>query len=73
MGVVYLAEHRELNRRVALKVLAAHHSASDKALERFEREIRAVARLRDPNIVPIYDLGSNESGALFRPKGSQTT
>lgn len=65
MGIVYLAEHREVNRRVALKVLAAHHAASEKAVERFEREIRAVARLRDPNIVPIFDVGRVQGVPYF--------
>ncbi len=65
MGIVYLARHRELGRQVALKVLAAHHSTSDKALERFEREIRAVARLRDPGIIPIYDVGRVDGVPYF--------
>jgi serine/threonine protein kinase len=65
MGVVYLAEHKDLGRQVALKVLASRHAASDKAVDRFEREIRAVARLNDPNIVPIYDIGRVEGLPYF--------
>jgi len=65
MGIVYLAEHDGLGRRVALKVLAARHAASEKALERFEREVRAVARLADPNIVAIYDVGRVDGVPYF--------
>lgn len=65
MGVVYLAEHDELGRRVALKVLAARHAASEKALERFEREVRAVARLADPNIIAIHDVGRVDGVPFF--------
>jgi serine/threonine protein kinase/tetratricopeptide (TPR) repeat protein len=65
MGVVYLAEQEGLGRRVALKVLAARHTASSKALERFEREVRAVARLNDPNIVAIHDVGRVEGQPYF--------
>ncbi|MEZ5962928.1 MAG: serine/threonine-protein kinase [Planctomycetota bacterium] len=65
MGVVYLAEHENLGRRVALKLLAARHAASDKALERFEREVRAVARLADPNIVGIYEVGRFDDVPYF--------
>ncbi len=65
MGIVYLAEQEHLGRRVALKLLAARHAASEKALERFEREVRAVARLSDPNIVAIYDVGRVEGQPFF--------
>lgn len=65
MGVVYLAEHEGLGRRVALKLLAARHAASSKALERFEREVRAVARLADPNIVTIYEVGRVDDVPYF--------
>jgi tetratricopeptide (TPR) repeat protein len=57
MGVVYKARHRALNRVVALKmILDGKHAHSDH-LERFRIEAEAVARLRHPNIVQLYDLG----------------
>jgi serine/threonine protein kinase/thiol-disulfide isomerase/thioredoxin len=57
MGVVYLAEHQKLHRRVALKILPMKSVKDTLALERFYREARAVAALDHPNIVKAYDVG----------------
>jgi serine/threonine-protein kinase len=57
VGVVYLAWHRRLNRPVALKTLLAGAHARPEELERFLREAEAVAALRHPNIVQVYDVG----------------
>jgi len=58
MGVIYKARHEKLNRLVALKmILAGEHADADK-LARFHVEAEAVARLRHPNIVEIYDIGT---------------
>src|SRR5687767_10768190 len=54
MGKVYLAEDRDLGRRVALKVL---HRGEPDAYRRFRREAMAVASLSHPNVVQIYELG----------------
>lgn len=56
MGVVYLAEQESLGRRVALKVLQAEQLISPSARERFEREAKAIASIRDPAIVTVFDL-----------------
>jgi hypothetical protein len=55
MGSVYEAEHRVMQRPVALKVISRAYTASDTAVERFRREVRAAARLVHPNIVTAYD------------------
>jgi serine/threonine protein kinase len=55
MGVVYKAEHRLMERPVALKVLSKQLTASAALVERFRREVRAVARLAHPNLVQAYD------------------
>jgi tRNA A-37 threonylcarbamoyl transferase component Bud32 len=57
MGVVYLAEHAELRRKVALKILQGDKAMDKLALERFLREARAAAALDHPNIVRIHDVG----------------
>jgi serine/threonine protein kinase len=57
MGVVYKARHRLMDRVVALKVI--HPVLVDRPgmVARFEREVRAAARLAHPNIVAAYDAG----------------
>jgi serine/threonine protein kinase len=55
MGAVYEAEHRVMERLVALKVIKRAYMANAAALERFRREVRAAARLSHPNIVATYD------------------
>jgi tRNA A-37 threonylcarbamoyl transferase component Bud32 len=62
MGVVYLAEHDRLKRKVALKVLA-HELADDQRFrERFVRESELAASLDEPNVLPVYDAGEHEGG-----------
>jgi serine/threonine protein kinase len=59
MGVVYLAEDTELQRRVAVKVLSPEVACDEERLARFEREARAVAALNHPNILGIHDFGTS--------------
>ena len=59
MGEVYRAHHPRLGREVAIKVLPERVAADPEALARFEREARAVASLSHPNILAIYDFGSD--------------
>jgi WD40 repeat protein len=55
MGAVYEAEHRVMQRPVALKVIKRAYTDSAAVLERFRREVRAAARLSHQNIVTTYD------------------
>ena len=65
MGVVYRARHLRLNRPVALKMLLAGAFARPEELERFLREAQAVAGLRHPNIVQVYDVGDLDGLPYF--------
>ena len=60
MGTVYEAWQRSLKRTVAVKVLGQQVSSSPAAVLRFQREAQAAAKLRHPNIIPIFALGEEE-------------
>jgi serine/threonine-protein kinase len=59
MSTVFRAHDRQLERRVAIKILHEHYAADPEYLERFRREARAVARLSHPNIVTVIDRGDD--------------
>jgi predicted Ser/Thr protein kinase len=65
MGVVFKAQHRGLNRLVALKLLAATTSGQENALKRFKREMHAAAKLNHPNIVSALDAGEMHGTHFF--------
>ena len=58
MGEVYRARDGRLGREVAIKVLAAPLASDPEMLARFAREARAIAALAHPNLLAIYDVGS---------------
>jgi serine/threonine protein kinase len=58
MATVYKALHPELDRHVAIKVLARQPGDTPKLARRFRQEARTIAALRHPNIVQIHDFGS---------------
>ncbi|HMG98913.1 MAG TPA: serine/threonine-protein kinase [Gaiellales bacterium] len=64
MSIVYLAEHVQLGRQVALKLLAPGLSADPEFRERFVHESRRAAEVDHPNVVPIFDAGEAD-GQLF--------
>jgi serine/threonine protein kinase/N-acetylneuraminic acid mutarotase len=64
MGVVYRATDEELNRTVALKIIAPEHTQNPDAVRRFKAEARLAASLEHPNIVPIH-RGGQYRGVLY--------
>jgi len=71
MGEVWLARHRLLRREAAVKLvlpgLVERAGASDRRhiQKRFESEAQAIASLRSPHTVAIYDYGISDSGSLY--------
>jgi len=65
MGVVYAATDTVLHNRVAVKLLNPQEDQADNAVERFEREARATAKLGHPNIVRVSDMGRTDDGGAF--------
>jgi serine/threonine protein kinase len=65
MGMVYEARDHEKGKRVALKVLLPHARERDDGLLRFKREYRALARLRHPHIIRVYDAGIEDDWAFI--------
>ena len=65
MGVVYRAHQPSLGRDVAVKVMRPGDLVFGEAMARFQREVRAMAKLRHQHIVSIHEVG--------RPKGTSTS
>lgn len=64
MADVYLAEDLVLGRKVAVKVMHENLASDESFVRRFKREAQAAANLNHPNIVSVYDWGS-ENGTYF--------
>lgn len=65
MGEVFAAEHVDLGRQVALKILYPQHSSNSVITRRFRMEARAIASLSHPNLVQVLDFGITADGRLF--------
>jgi streptogramin lyase len=65
MGVVYKATQLELDRPVALKVIAAGLLGDPRVRERFLRESRAAAAIEHPNVIPIHAYGEHDGQAYI--------
>jgi len=65
MGTVYEAEHLEIGRHVAIKVLNRAHLGRKEAIARFHQEARAAGAIGHPNICEIYDVGRLGDGSPY--------
>jgi serine/threonine protein kinase len=65
MGSVWIAQHLTLKTRVAVKFMLAELGNTAEVIERFEREAQAVATIKSPHVVQVFDHGINEDGHPF--------
>jgi serine/threonine-protein kinase len=65
MGTVYLAEHVLLRRPCAIKLIRPDQAGDPGTLVRFEREVRAAAKLTHWNTIEIFDYGHAEDGTFY--------
>jgi tRNA A-37 threonylcarbamoyl transferase component Bud32 len=65
MGEVYLAEHQMMKRPCAVKLIRAEKALDPQMLARFEREVRATAKLSHWNSIDIYDYGRTANGTFY--------
>ena len=65
MGRVYEAEHIDIGKRVALKILHPAYSQTPDLVERLRREARSASKIAHPNVVDVTDSGTTPDGAFF--------
>ncbi|MBL8810903.1 MAG: serine/threonine protein kinase [Planctomycetaceae bacterium] len=65
MGDVYLGEHQLLKRRCAIKLIRKDKASDRRMLARFEREVKATAKLTHWNTVQVYDYGRTADGVFY--------
>src|SRR5580692_5047692 len=65
MATVYRARDRRLGREVAVKVIHPHLRDSREVVSRFNAEARAVAKLRHPNIVEVFDVSDADDAETY--------
>jgi serine/threonine protein kinase len=65
MGVVYIAEHVEIEKKVALKVLRDDFSKRPEVVERFRQEARSASKIGHAHIVDVTDFGQLNDGGVY--------
>ena len=65
MGIVYEAEHEQIGRRAAVKILHGRYAENDAYARRFLNEARAVNIVRHPGLVEIFEFGKLPDGTLY--------
>src|SRR4051794_11046581 len=65
MGTVYRAEHPDIGRHVAIKVVSSHFAVNPAVMARFKAEALSVNRIGHPNIIDISDFGALPDGRPY--------
>ncbi len=65
MGRVFEAEHTEIGRKVAIKILHPVYSRTPEVVARFRMEARAASRIGHPNIIEVTDSGTTVDGSFY--------
>ena len=65
MGIVYEAEHEELGRRLAVKIIRPEACWHPAGVDRFLHEARTASRLGHPNLVDVFDMGRLDDGRPY--------